>query len=268
MDLEFFLRFLNERHAAVRRAVDQLLQVLPENNPKAKAIAVDDALREANTLASAMSEQDRPPWIGTLQKALTRYSQRSQQDGESYKLLKGLIDVYAPLNTQTWVHASDDDALDFEAVYRRYTDESRLAELFDEMIGKIEGMLTTGQVDSNKVLRALEAVLATLKRNVRSSYFARRGAWQVASIYFRNFLWEALDEIPGVKAPVRALRKTFADLEKEFKQVGEHANDEIVRFATTSKATLSPPSEPRLLAAPNDAVTDEVLPAEVNDASE
>jgi hypothetical protein len=155
---------------------------------------------------------------------------------------------------QVWTDDAALGAVDFEAVYLRYANESRVDKLFDELIQGIEQLLATGEIDSVRATRALEAVLATLRKNVRSAFYARYGAWEVASVYFRHFLWEALSGIPVLGVPVRALEKTMNELGDEMQKVQEAARREIGSQAAAYLPLLTEDGEVRSLSSGAESV--------------
>lgn len=251
LDLQFYHRLLGEKLSALHSAVDQLLSVIGENDQTKKVEAAHSARGAVDSLNAALSTADRPQWASDLQRVLSRYTDRATVQGEPHRLLRSLMLLEPAMRAQSWPIADRADAIDFERVYARYSEDSRLDELFDELIRGLEEIIASGSVDSVRIMHALETILSTLRRNARSSLPARKGALQVTSAFIQNLGWEALSDIPGVGAVARALRTTLADAEVEVQRVEEQSRQEIVQVATASlPARLISGGDQRLLLAP------------------
>lgn len=245
--IEFYLRFLNQCLAEIRAAVDKLLLVLPGNDQKQKVQALEAVRQAITNLLNGVSPEDRPAWAKRLQNAVNTYLDGPARQVSGQRLLKGILESYHDLASHQWTISTENRGIDFEGVYRQYFEQSRIPELFDELIDKIARVIESGKVDSIRVLRALEQVMTTARRNARGSYFSTRGAWKFTAAAFENFLWEALSDIPTLGAAVRAVRKTYEDLEKQIGQLDSQVHAEIGRLASPEVLGIAKVPESKLL---------------------
>jgi hypothetical protein len=265
--IEFYLRFLNQQLDLVREMIEGVLSVLPDSAQAMKVQAAQAAESGVDGLLKGLSKEDRPRWANQLHQALRQYLQVPDRQGAGYKLLKSIIAVYPVMREHSWSFSSDEPAIDFEGIYQRFINESRVPELFDTLVEKLTDLVESGNIDSVRVIRALEQVIATLRRSSRGSYFATRGAWEFASAAFRNFLWEALSDVPGVGAAVRAIRTTVEELDQEMLVVNSGASEEVVRLASPDALTLAAVRPVQLLQPAGDVGQDSDNPYGSNKAT-
>jgi hypothetical protein len=227
--IAFFLRFLEERFTIFRQKLDNLLQVVTNHDPKQKVEACRATLDALTDLKRSMSSGDHPDWIRAVGHRLNWYVSHYQQSDAGHKLLKTIIEQYPQILAQRWNFDGNTviESVDFDAVYTRYYGASRVPELFEELLAKIEQIIDSGEIDSLRVIRSLEKLVATIRRNIRGSYFSTAGTLQFAVTLLRNYLWEALSEIPAIGSLVKAVKATIEELDVEMAQVHDDMRQEI-----------------------------------------
>ena len=251
MGVDFYIRFLVEKTDELRAAVNHLILALTGNAADQKLPAAKSTKAAVERLLSGLSAADHPSWTNNLLSALNTYISNSRHPAAGQRLMNAVIAVHPAMQSQTWQALSaSDTGLDFESVYERYAAQSRLVELFDGMILKLTEIVDSGHVDSLRIQRALESIVATLRRNRKSSYFSTHSAWQFTKAVFENFLWEALSDVPGIGAAVRAVRTTFDEVEEEMAQIDHSIKVEIVQLAKAQVPMIAPRSEGALPPAP------------------
>jgi hypothetical protein len=227
--IAFFLRFLTERFQIFRQRFDALVGAVSSHNPEQKVEGCRAALAALNDLKSAMSSKDQPTWIAPLEAKLHWYIQNSKHNDAGHVLMNTIIAVSPAIQSQAWDLASPTGAepIDFDAVFNRFYKESRLAELFEELVRQLQQIVDSGEVDSLKVLRALERAAATIRKNIRGSYFSTAGTWEFTVTLFRNYLWELLSGIPALGSLLKSVRKTMDDLDSEMARVHDEMRKEL-----------------------------------------
>lgn len=236
--VEFFFRFLQERFNSFRKALNAFLQVITLDNRPQKIEAARAVLTCLNDLKSAMSTPDHPPWISTLEAKLNWYvSYVSNQADAGLQLMQTILANYSSIEKQTWnfADASANAAINFAAIYQEYYNGSRVPDLFDELVTQLETIINSGEIDSLQATKALEKLVATIKKNSRGDLFSTRGAWEFTQLFFKNYALEILESLPGLKHAVKALRKTMSELDLEFSQVHEKIRQ---RLSDATKADL------------------------------
>lgn len=226
--VDIFLRFLNERFEAFREALNELLKALTLEDRAKKAEACKATLGALDELKCALSSSDRPGWIGQLEGRLRWYLNHQNLADAGLTVLNTLLPMHSTIASQKWRFDDNAPAIDFDAIYQEYYTGSRVPELFDELVGHLETIIKAGEIDSIQTIKALEKLIATIRKNSRGDYFATRGAWEFTQIFFRNLSIELLENIPGLKHAVKAVRKTMAELDLEMSQVHDQVSQKLL----------------------------------------
>ena len=118
-------------------------------------------------------------------------------------------------------------AFDFDSIFEHYKSESRLPELFDDIIRILEEIQSSGEVDSLTMMTALGKVLATLKQNKDGSYFSINSAWEFLVSFLKNYMWGELSKIPVLGTAMAALEKTIKETNEEMFKVHSSVEAEM-----------------------------------------
>ncbi len=212
--VEAFLRFVNERYNDFKSRLTELMQVLCLNDSAEKARRAKLALEAAKSLEAALASQDRPAWLQPLAAALQTY--QPDQAHLAQPLMQAIGNNCAAATNHQWAFDfSDEHPFDFDGLYERYEAESKIPELFDKLVELLDEIVQSGQIDSIRVLHTLETIIATLKKNRSGSYFGVLGTWNFVATYLKNIAWDTFLEVPILRVPVKALRETMEQLDKE-----------------------------------------------------
>lgn len=234
------MRTLDERFNAFKQAIDKLLKALAGSDGPQKVAASSKALEAATDLRRTLSANDQPPWLGPFIEALTNHGAGLPHDGHSYQLMRTVAIQFLPIQSHTWSFAeTDSTAFDFDRLYEQFREQSRVPELFDELIAVLQQILSCPDIDSVKVVKALEKLIETLKRNRKGSYFSVVATWDFAVGLFRNWLWEELCRLPAVGGFLKALRKSLDDTNKEMEKLHAEMQQEVRNQITTEVTLLT-----------------------------
>lgn len=233
---ELLERLVRERHAQLQATLRELdLAIVLENREVkiAKARAASDAL---SALKSTLAVGDQPAWIRSLERELNRYIGGAARDQESgRKLVDAFMKLRPAIDSQRWSFAADDaGAIDFASVYDHYYSQSRIPDLFDQLVTQLEQVIASGEVDSVKTVEALERLIATVRANARGDIFSAYWTAQFSRAFLRNFLIAVLEEIPGLKTLVKALKETAKELDTEIDNTQSLANVQLVEMVKSA----------------------------------
>jgi hypothetical protein len=243
--VEFFLRFLRERFNAFRQALTLFLQMLALDDRTKKVETAKAVVARLDDLKRAMSTKDHPGWIATLEQKLQWYVKAvAAQPEAGLQVIQTILSVNSEIEKQTWDFAgsSANVAIDFAAIYQEYYRESRVPELFDELVKHLQA------------IKALEKLIVTIKRNARGDFFSTRGAWEFTQLFFKNYGLELLENAPGLKHVVKAVRKTMSELDLEFAQVHDQIRKRLTDVSKSDLPILQ--YKPLALPAPKDKPED------------
>lgn len=229
--VEYFLRFLNERFAVFRTALNCFLQSLALDDRSKKIETAKGVLTTLDDLKRAMSAEDRPSWIDSLEAKLQWYLRAVPgQPDAGFQVLQTVLAVHPEIESQTWNFAdsSANAAIDFAAIYQEHYRESRVPDLFDELIAQLEEIVRSGEIDSLQAIKKLENLILTIRKNTRGDFFSTHCAWEFTKTFFKNYAFELVENLPGLKHVVKALRKTVSELDLEFSQVHDRIRQRLI----------------------------------------
>lgn len=172
--VDFFLRFLQDRFRAFNETLQDLLRLVSLDDRQKKAEATKRLLVTLDDLKRAMSPNDHPSWIAPLESRLNWYLGNISNGDAGHELLKTILSVYGKIQAQNW-NFEQEPAIDFGGIYEKHYGSSRVPQLFEELIGHLETIIKSGEIDSVQTIKALEKLIATIRKNARKDYF-RRGA--------------------------------------------------------------------------------------------
>ena len=154
-------------------------------------------------------------------------------------VIRALVAAAPKIENQKWnfVEESGGRSIDFDSIYQLYFNQSRIPALFEEMIQKLQHIVDSQQVDSVRALHDLERLIATLKKNIKGSFFSTLYTKEFAQAFIFNSLVSLGTSIPLVGNLIEGLIKTIDDMNIEFTTVSEKIKNDI-----KSKTTLDLPA--------------------------
>ncbi|MDZ4818738.1 MAG: hypothetical protein SGJ20_07175 [Planctomycetota bacterium] len=168
-------QFLDSKLAQVNVDLDKMLEVIANSDRTAK-IPARDALRlSAQALQGGLLEVQTPSWLVSLINVSTHYNPGGGGNRDSTFLMQ-LIDIRPKARRQKWTHLEEDiETIDFEEVYSEAAGD--IKGLFDKLIVLLQTLINNKAVDSAKVIRELELLIAILKKNNSDSFFQKAFCW-------------------------------------------------------------------------------------------
>ncbi len=149
----FHIRFVTEKHNDLKVSLKQLVETLVGEKIDAKTSQAKDTLKRSNDLKASLSKQDYPAWLNPLIEGLNHFiGSRWKQKN----LIEHLINNLDSINNHKWVfEKSENISFNFDEIYNHYKSESRLPELFDQIINILEEIRDSGEIDSLLMMNAL-----------------------------------------------------------------------------------------------------------------
>ena len=223
--VQFHMRFVSEKHKELNNSLDELTKALVSENVKSKNSKAEISLTKATDLKASISQQDCPPWLPPLIQCLQYYKTGTWK---SANVIGYLVENLIVIKQHKWVFEnSSDAAFDFDSIFQHYKSQSRLSELFDQIIEILEKIQDSGEVDSVSMMSALGKVIATLKQNKEGSYFSINSAWSFLVSFLKNYMWAELSKIPVLGTAMGALEKTIKDTNEEMFKVHNEVQKEM-----------------------------------------
>lgn len=252
---EFFFTTVKARQEELKQSVEKLLDTLFSSSPStARSAAAHETGEVAKGLRGILHEQFRPRWPGSLIDNLHRIE--NAPDNElGATAARRIASVTLPeLSRHTWqFEVSDSSAIDFDAIFETARESNQIPNLFDEVIGFLQRIVDSGHIDSVRLLKELETIIATLKKGRTGSYVATRSSWFFFMSWARETGWEALGEIPVLGAAVRGLRGAMAKTDEAMQKMHNDFSAEAINRVKSDLPQLvyNPPPLPAMLPGPD-----------------
>lgn len=211
--VQFFLRFVKERQTELLKSLEELVHALVGEDPKMKKSCAHLSLLRATDLKNALSQQDIPDWLQPLIQVLTKFENGSNT---TQTLIDFIRKNERSIKSHQWkVNDNIEQAFDFDSIFEHYKSNSRLPELFDQIIQLLEEIEASGEIDSISMLNALTKVIATLKKNKDGSFFSMNSAWSFVTSFLKHYFWAEISQIPVLGSVVQALQKAVEETNQE-----------------------------------------------------
>jgi hypothetical protein len=239
--IQFFMRLVKEKHQRVIDAAEALMRALSGEDLNKKKEVAKATLQAAQDLRAIISNNDVPGWLNNSISFLQRFV-----DGQwtAFDLLSHFIPNKALLETHSWVfQESAETAFDFDSIFEHFKKESRLPDLFNQIVKILEGIEASGEVDSVTMLRSLGKVIATIKRSKDGSYFSLNSAWEFLLSFLKNYMWGELSKVPVLGTALDALEKTIKETNEEMFKLHQQVQEEMNRTVEAEVKFLKNKSE-------------------------
>lgn len=239
--LELITRMIREKHGALIKASIQMLRAITGENEAEKKAKAQQMLENANSLRAVISTDDVPNWLA---QAIGNLSQYIDNRRDSYNFLNHHIQVKSQMEAHTWVFEEQSQAaFDFDSIYEHFKKESRLPELFDQIVNILEEIESSGQIDSVTMLKSLGKVIATIKRGKDGSYFSINSAWEFLLSFLKNYMFGELSKIPVLGTMLEALEKTIKETNEEMSALHKNIQEEMSTVVESEIKALKNKSE-------------------------
>jgi len=224
---ELHLRLIHERHSALIKASKDLLMILAGEDLAQKKAVAQQTLQLATDLKVVLSNADIPAWLSNLLSWLPPFIAGNWKTSD---LMINYVQLPAEIQGHTWTfEQGSEPAFDFDEIFNHFKKESRLPDLFDEIVRLLHEIESCGDVDSITMLNALGKVISTIKRCKNGSYFSLNAAWDFLLSFLNNYMWGELSKLPVLGTALDALKKTLIETEEEMSKVHKQIQDEMMR---------------------------------------
>jgi hypothetical protein len=236
-----FQRALNARYEQFNSALELVvtsIATFPNDNERQNAAG--KLQRAAIDLTDYLHEADRPEWLKQILKSVNRYL-KSFGPESAAELIRTLMEYKTSIK-QIIPSDIDADFLNFDNIFRKYRDECRLPELFDNLIAAINQIIESGEVDSVDVLNALQRCVDILRANRDGSFLAVTQGVSVARVV-KQLVYVYLEKIPVIKDVREAYSRAVAELENGVAKLNSDIRDEtLAEFRKTFAITKRVPT--------------------------
>lgn len=211
--VEFLIRRLTELHAALLQQLQHFLNHLVGENKELKQEAAERVIETSRKLQESMAGQDTPGWLKSLTSCFLAYQTKEKKAAD---LVGDLVVLLPQIRDHKWAWGDGTEvAFDFDSIYEHFKQESRIPELFDKIVQTLEKISQSDDIDSRRVLGALNKLISTVKKNRNGSFFSIFSTWDFLINFLEHFLWAELEKIPALGSLISSLAETLKDMDEE-----------------------------------------------------
>lgn len=246
---KFLVTTVTAKHNEAKQSVERFLQsLIASGDANARLAAVRDAINAVTVLQGVLHENYRPPWLAQMLSSLKRFETQHQRDHGFQAAKLVATSIYPEMVAHQWAF---EDVLatgfDFDAIFENARDSNSIPELFDEIITCLQQIVDSEAIDSVRMLKELESLIATLKHARKGSYVATRHAWYFLVEWMKNTGWEAFGDIPVIGAAVRGLKTTMEKTNTAMVRMHDDVYTQTIASVKTDvpRLTYVPPALPK-----------------------
>ncbi|WP_454838184.1 hypothetical protein [Pseudomonas mohnii] len=202
-----------------------LLQKMAGEDISEKRVLAGKVQSHLASIGQLVPESQLPTWFGELKNKSLEYS-NGRMKGQDF--LSDIIRLLPEIKAHTWLsNDPSTSGFDFESIFSECRVNSRIPELFDELILALERIRDSGTLDSRSMIDALSKLISTMHIGKSSSCFSMDGAWQFLCSFAENVLWNELSKIPLLGSLTDALRQTMEETQVEITKLFKDVQSEM-----------------------------------------
>lgn len=245
---QYFEQSLREKYAVAKKATNTCIQTFLTNQSEPnKKQRTEEAYSAVRSLHDLLPDKHRPTWLLQLHNHLNTVRQSPFGSSALPAATAIATQLFPQMLNHDWRFAdTDQSGFDFDQIFEAFREQNRIPELFDEIIGWLQQIVDSGEIDSIRAINELNNMIATLMAARQGSYFATRGTWFFFTQWMQNTGWELFGDIPVLGAAVRGLKQTLDDANTAMEKMHTEINTELATKIATDFPRLEykPPALP------------------------
>lgn len=170
---------------------------------------------------------DTPKWVIQLQNLTNKYLKQTTIPAHKLEIYNFIKSNKNEIAIHDWNKGGYDHDLNFEKIYEKYKSESRLTELFDNMIDLLEKMIVEEDLELGNLENKISFLLSVIRSNISKSYSADQSILSYIIYFIKEFLLNMASNIPGLKEFIDAMISTVKLIDSEIVEVSQKTNNEI-----------------------------------------
>ena len=186
-------------------------------------------LTAGSGLALTLAASDRPAWLKELIDNTEWYVGNHEDYNANHTHLMQIITRYDQAMNHEWSFSQTEDGVDynFDDLYERYRQDSKVQELNDAMVDTLNFMIDSCEIDSVSAINSLNQLILLIEQNSSGSYSAILASHEFITRFMRNSTWMQIRKIPGVKTFKDSFEKTAKDMDAELDKLHKEIVTEL-----------------------------------------
>lgn len=246
--VDAFKRSLDSSYRRFVDSIEALMAALVHPEVNRRTLRADEALNAAADLQRMLCHPDRPRWLDPIISTLTKTRTHLDNIDQSFRLLRAIAERYNEIRSQDWSFDDSTRGIDFEVIYIESRKNHGVTEKFEELIKSLEELIKSPEIDSIRVIDALESIVSALKKNQRGSYLATMFSFRFAKEVLTGWVCNELEKLPAVGGLFAAVRTALDGANSAVDGMNREICAETTRQANFPRATqtLPAPQTPKI----------------------
>ncbi len=223
---EMFQKKLKSHQAFIGSTCDQITPIFIADDVNQK-VSIVQSLIHACTKLRDLCDPDTPAWVIRLLAVSTQFIQNRNDIATRNALISLISGIRSEISLYDWNLGGYQSDYNFEEIYKKYKTESRLPELFDELISLIENILNDQEIELADSEKKIKLLLTIIRSNNKKSLFADQSILNYLIFFIKEFLLNLSQNIPGLREFIEALITTAEKIKDEIEVTRRKTEDEI-----------------------------------------
>lgn len=165
---EILLNLIKAKHSEIVSTSSQLLLTMGDQDLGAKRNLANSLMVKITSLLPFMQNKDVPAWSHQAIKDIKEFTSGQMQPND---FLLRFLPLKSDIDKHQWdSNYSDGDHINFDVIYEHYRKESRLHDLFEQIIKSLEQIRDSGEVNSKAMIDSLTKIITTLRNSQDGSF--------------------------------------------------------------------------------------------------
>jgi hypothetical protein len=235
----YIMALLKERHSAVKRTFDALLNAYATGDQN-QVVAANEQLRGAlGQLRAVIAAEHLPDWFKDLNTNAERYANGHANGLPIWRAhLDSALRNASLLNAETWTFSEQEEVLfDIDAIVDKARQDHNIVALYERVIQSLDALLRSGEIDSIKAVTDLERLIATLRQAKSGTFSSQIFSWQFARRLVPNII-SAYVKRSNITGPlIDAIEQTASELDISLGAAKDQIGDGILAAAANALRT-------------------------------
>lgn len=220
---EHIEKLVAERHNAVRQSYEALLIAIAANDRQSVQEKNARLLEELQALGAVVAREHWPDWLASLINNTNRFKTNHSNGQATWVAhLKCLMQNYDQMQNYQWFAEPDaKPAFDVDQLIAKAKAQHKVDDLYQGVIQTLQALADSGEMDSVKAVKDLEAIIQILKNAKKGSFSSQIAAWSFARRFVPNLISAYAKRSDVVGPAIEAFEKTAEELDVNFKKAAE-----------------------------------------------
>lgn len=240
--LKYLIRLLDERYDCFFRSLTKLKKTITLDNIDQKITDASETVMHLESLEISLAAADRPAWMAELKNSLNDYKNNARSNKNlGSVLLDKLLALWPSICKKGWnlSESNPDIGVDFNKICQDFYRNSKVPELFNNLISQLEKLIQSGLIDSIRVTDTLQQIISTIKKNKDKDFFSNTCSKKYISRLLKNLFRNYLVKNKMIGPAIEAIQQTMDELDLEYIDVAKQVRIKINSLLEESASLMT-----------------------------